>query len=70
MADSPLRFLKEFLDPYEALLDRVFLFGTAYGAWKIFKCCYCVLSGFRRYVLRVGASPVTVARLGEWAGAN
>lgn len=68
MADSPLMFLKELLDPYELLLDRVFLLGTVYGAWKTLLCCYNALSGFRRYILRIGASPVTVARLGEWAG--
>ena len=70
MADSPLRFLRELLDPYEPLLDRLFLFGTVYGTWNVFKCCYYVLSGFRRYILRIGASPVTVAKLGEWAGMN
>ncbi|XP_065886547.1 inactive hydroxysteroid dehydrogenase-like protein 1 [Dysidea avara] len=70
MADSPLRFLRELLDPYEPLLDRLFLFGTVYGTWNVFKCCYYVLSGFRRYILRIGASPVTVAKLGEWAVVN
>lgn len=68
MADNPLRFVEELFNPLEPLLDGLFLAGVAYGSWNVLRCCYCGLRGFRNYLLPIGATPVTVERLGEWAG--
>ena len=68
MADNPLRFVGELFSPLEPLLDRIFLAGVVYGSWNTLRCCYCVLKGFRNYILPIGRTPVTTERLGEWAG--
>ena len=68
MADSPLRFVEELLNPWEPLLDRLFLAGIVCGSWNVLRCCFYTLRGLRNYFLPVGATPVTVERLGEWAG--
>ena len=68
MADCPIRFVEELLNPVEPFLDRLFLAGVAYGSWNALRCCYCVLRSFRNYLLPIGSTPVTTERLGEWAG--
>jgi len=68
MADSPLRFVKELFNPLEPFLDRLFLAGVVYGSWSCLRYCYCGLRSFRNYLLPIGAIPITVETLGEWAG--